>query len=155
MSWGRGCGQVIVVSGYHGFGNLGDEAILAVLCEDLASLGIPRADILVLSGDPGSTSKAYSVQSLERYALGKIWNAIGSAQLLVSGGGSLFQDVTSKRSIPYYLAIIEMVFRGGAGGAVCNIGPVSIVPTKNLGRAFLKSAGFTLRDISVPSSYGV
>jgi len=140
---------VIVVSGYHGFGNLGDEAILAVLCEDLASLGIPRADILVLSGDPGSTSKAYGVQSLERYALGKIWNAIGSAQLLVSGGGSLFQDVTSKRSIPYYLAIIEMAFRRGVPVALYGhgIGPISMRTYRKLvARAFLKSAGFTLRD---------
>ena len=50
--WGRGGLVVIVVSGYYGFANLGDEAILAALCDDIETLGFSRKEILVLSQNP-------------------------------------------------------------------------------------------------------
>lgn len=99
---------MILASGYYGFGNLGDEAILAALCRDLESLGIHRQEIVVPSGDPERTAREHGVRTLARYDLKAIWKALGSARLLVSGGGSLLQDVTSKRSIPYYLTLVEL-----------------------------------------------
>ncbi len=140
---------MIVISGYHGFGNLGDEAILAVLCEDLCALGVSRSDVLVLSGDPDYTRKTHGVEALPRCEVSKIWKALGSARLLVSGGGSLFQDVTSKRSILYYLGIIEMAFWRRVPVALYGhgIGPIGTSAYQKLvARAFRKSAGFTVRD---------
>jgi len=140
---------VIVVSGYHGFKNLGDEAILAVLCADLAALGVPRSEILVLSGDPDYTERTHGVPALDRYALKQIWQALGGARLLVSGGGSLFQDVTSRRSIPYYLSIVEMAFWRRVPVALYGhgIGPIGTPAYQRLvARVFRKSAGFTVRD---------
>lgn len=101
---------MIVVSGYYGFANLGDEAILAVLCEDLEALGFSRREILVLSQNPADTESVHGVQALDRYNLAKIWRALSSARGFVSGGGSLLQDVTSRRSIPYYLGLAELAF---------------------------------------------
>lgn len=99
---------MVLISGYYGFGNLGDEAILQALVSDLISLGVKRSEIVVLSIDPKRTEAEHGVRALPRYNLKKIWQALGSARLLVSGGGSLLQDVTSKRSIPYYLGVVEL-----------------------------------------------
>jgi len=99
---------VIVVSGYYGFGNLGDEAILDALCSDLEALGYGRKEIYVLSGNPKETMLTHGVQAFSRYNLLDIWRKLGLADCLISGGGSLFQDVTSRRTIPYYLSLIEM-----------------------------------------------
>ncbi len=101
---------MILVSGYYGFDNLGDEAILAALCADLLALGVKGEDIVVLSNHPEKTSKQFQVTALPRYDLKQIWRTLGKAQLLISGGGSLLQDVTSKRSIPYYLGLVELAF---------------------------------------------
>lgn len=104
----RGGLDVIMVSGYYGFANLGDEAILDSLCTDLTSLGFGRKDILVLSANPELTEAQHGVRALPRYDLRQIWRALGSSRCLISGGGSLLQDVTSKRSIPYYLGLVEL-----------------------------------------------
>jgi polysaccharide pyruvyl transferase CsaB len=101
---------MILVSGYYGFDNLGDEAILATLCDDLASLGVPRQEIVVLSNNPLQTEKQLGVTAIPRYDLRQIWSRLGTARLFISGGGSLLQDVTSKRSIPYYLGSVELAF---------------------------------------------
>lgn len=140
---------MIVVSGYHGYGNLGDEAILAVLCEGLAAQGVSRDDIFVLSGDVDYSKAVHGVQAVPRYDFRQVWQLIGQADLLVSGGGSLFQDVTSKRTIPYYLGILEMAFRQSVPVALYGhgIGPIgTLLYHKPVARAFRKSAGFTVRD---------
>ena len=146
---GRGCFSVIVVSGYYGFGNLGDEAILAVLCEDLVSIGIPRQNIAVLSSNPTSTRQCHGVQSVPRSDFGEIWQMLGRARCFVSGGGSLLQDVTSKRTIPYYLGLAELALIRNVPVVIYGqgLGPVS---TKSYGRwikrIFQRCAGFTVRD---------
>ena len=138
-----------MVSGYYGFDNLGDEAILAVLCEDLVSIGIPPQNIAVLSSNPTSTSQCHGVHALPRYNLGAIWKVLGQARCFVSGGGSLLQDVTSKRTIPYYLGLIELALIRKVPVVIYGqgLGPVS---TKIYGRwirrAFQRCAGFTVRD---------
>jgi polysaccharide pyruvyl transferase CsaB len=140
---------VIVVSGYHGYGNLGDEAILAVLCRDLVSLGVSRSDILAVSGDPAYTRKIHGIEAVDRFAWNQIWEVLGSARLLISGGGSLFQDVTGKLTIPYYLSFVEMALRRKVPVALYGhgIGPIATwLYQKLVARAFRKSAGFTVRD---------
>lgn len=95
----------ILISGYYGFNNIGDEAILKGLLEGIRER-LPLADIVVLSKFPDFTSKKHNVRAINRINLFKIMREMRSMDLLVSGGGSLFQDVTSKRSIVYYLGII-------------------------------------------------
>lgn len=140
---------MIVVSGYYGFGNLGDEAILAVLCQDLESLGFERRQIVVLSGHPQATRALHQVQSLNRFDFPGIWKALGSARGLVSGGGSLLQDVTSRRSISYYLGLVELALARRVPVIIYGqgIGPVqSAFFQAWVRRAFQKSAAFSLRD---------
>lgn len=140
---------MILISGYYGYDNLGDEAILAVLCDDLVSLGVSRTDITVLSSNPTFTSQRHGVQSLPRYNPLQIWQALGRARCFISGGGSLLQDVTSKRTIPYYLGLVELALIRNVPVVIYGqgLGPVS---TKSYGRwirrAFMHCAGFTVRD---------
>ena len=95
----------IVISGYYGFNNAGDEALLTAILASLRAIE-PKADITVISGNPGNTIVKHQVKSLYRFAAVRLLRAIGEADLVISGGGSLLQDVTSKRSLAYYLSII-------------------------------------------------
>ena len=95
----------IVISGYYGFNNAGDEALLTAMLAALRAVE-PKADITVISGNPGNTIVKHQVKSLYRFAAVRLLRAIGEADLVISGGGSLLQDVTSKRSLAYYLSVI-------------------------------------------------
>jgi len=101
----------IVVSGYYGFRNSGDEAvlqsILTALAEEGASQGI-RIEPIVLSIDPASTSEMYGVESVHRMRLQDVLKAIRGSDGLISGGGSLLQDATGALTIPYYTGVLRL-----------------------------------------------
>jgi polysaccharide pyruvyl transferase CsaB len=101
----------VLVSGYYGCGNAGDEAILAGLVTGFRELA-PTADLVVLSGDPGATSAEHGVMAVPR-ALRSARRQAKMCDLLVSGGGGLLQDVTSWRSPLYYLAIMHFARKAG------------------------------------------
>ncbi|WP_053955326.1 polysaccharide pyruvyl transferase CsaB [Inediibacterium massiliense] len=95
----------IVISGYYGFNNVGDESILTSIVGNLKEY-ITDVEITVLSANPEGTSKKHQIQAVDRKNILEICRAIKKCDLFISGGGSLLQDVTSGRSISYYLAII-------------------------------------------------
>lgn len=95
----------IVISGYYGFNNAGDEAILLSMLKSMREF-LPQVECVVLSGNPRNTEVVYDVESVHRFNLFKIVRVINSCDIFVSGGGSLLQDVTSKRSLLYYLGVI-------------------------------------------------
>jgi len=97
----------VVLSGYYGFGNLGDEAILYSMVQSLKNLD-PNLEIVVLSHDPAGTEKTLPVKAINRWKALEIVKALRQADLLISGGGSLFQDTTSAQSLLYYLGILEL-----------------------------------------------
>ena len=96
----------VTLSGYYGFCNIGDEAILEVIIGILRRQ-IPDVEIVVLSGNPVHTSGVYGVKAVSRTHLPSIIRSIRRSDLLISGGGGLLQDITSFRSAAYYLGIIE------------------------------------------------
>ncbi len=95
----------IVVSGYYGSKNAGDEAMLVAMLEVLSDLD-PQLNITVISADPEDTRQRHGVQAVSWLDLPAIAKTLYSADLLLSGGGSLLQNVTSRRSLYYYLGII-------------------------------------------------
>ncbi|MCI1822363.1 MAG: polysaccharide pyruvyl transferase CsaB [Megasphaera sp.] len=97
----------IVISGYYGFGNAGDEAMLAALLDSILEI-IPEADITVITGNEKLTKANHGVKTVHRLNFLGITAAISHSHILISGGGSLLQDVTSSRSLYYYLAIIKI-----------------------------------------------
>src|SRR3990170_5521393 len=97
----------ILISGFYGFGNIGDEAVLAGMVQSLrARLG--SVPLIVLSADPGATAAAYAVEAGDRTDLPAILSAMRRSRLFLSGGGSLLQDVTSARSAVYYLGLLRL-----------------------------------------------
>lgn len=100
----------ILISGYYGFNNVGDEAILRGLVEGVKKI-INPIDIVVLSQRPEFTAAKHEVRAIKRINIFKIIYEMKDMDLLVSGGGSLFQDVTSKRSIAYYIGVIWLAKR--------------------------------------------
>lgn len=97
--------QRIVISGYYGFDNLGDEAVLYSMLLTLRKI-IPDLDITVLSNNPAATTRDYGVRAVDRWKIREAAGALRKADLLVSGGGSLLQDVTGLQSLLYYLGVI-------------------------------------------------
>lgn len=90
-----------VISGYIGFDNFGDEAIAGVLINHLKSINAEK--ITVLSANPIKTSNIYGVDSAPFL---NFYKPIFTSDVLISGGGSLLQDVTSLKSLIYYLTVI-------------------------------------------------
>lgn len=95
----------ILISGYYGFDNFGDEAILGVLTNKLKDLD---TNIRVLSSNPRKTAELYDVSSTYFFNLVQVILKIKECDVLISGGGSLLQDVTSLKSLLYYLFVIGM-----------------------------------------------
>jgi polysaccharide pyruvyl transferase CsaB len=97
-----------------------------------------------LSGRPEETSRLYGVQSVPRKDFKRISEEIKLADAVVFPGGSIFQDVTSVRSVVYYHRIVKLakkankkVFMVGQG-----VGPLKTM----IGRAFAKQA-FNMADL--------
>lgn len=96
----------ILLAGYYGFGNLGDEAILEMALEQILQI-TDRENITILSGNKEATAKKYNIDTIDRYNVLSILWKLKYSDAIVFGGGSLLQDITSKRSIYYYLFLIR------------------------------------------------
>ncbi|MDR2903217.1 MAG: polysaccharide pyruvyl transferase CsaB, partial [Clostridiales bacterium] len=96
----------VVISGYYGFHNHGDDAVLKAIIDDLKALK-PGIKITVLSKRPKDTAREYNVNAVYRLNFFKIGRIFRNTTLLISGGGSLIQDLTSTQSLIYYLYIIN------------------------------------------------
>jgi len=75
-----------LVHGYFGMGNVGDEAILSVLIDELRSRGI---EPIILSSNPKRSTLLHGVLSCPNklLSLGFWKNFLGSSMLIFSGGG--------------------------------------------------------------------
>ncbi|BES64896.1 polysaccharide pyruvyl transferase CsaB [Gottschalkiaceae bacterium SANA] len=95
----------IFICGYYGFDNLGDEAILRSLIEGIRRQA-PEAELTVLSATRHQTEEEYGVKAISRNDYRALVHAMKTQDVIVFGGGSLLQDVTSSRSILYYLGLM-------------------------------------------------
>ncbi|XID91116.1 polysaccharide pyruvyl transferase CsaB [Paenibacillaceae bacterium WGS1546] len=141
-----------MLSGYYGFRNSGDEAVLKSILaalEDAAARAGVRIEPVVLSGDPAWTMRQYGVEAVDRMKLGEVRKAIKRSDGLISGGGSLLQDATGMGSIPYYLGILALARWSGKPTFIYaqGIGPVNRpVFRPFIARAFRKAAYVSVRD---------
>ena len=115
----------VVICGAYGRGNAGDDAILEAILQEMRSID-QDMPITVLSKDPKSTRLTYRVQAVHRSNLLAWHTAMSSSRLYINGGGSLIQDVTSRRSLWFYLANIRAAKHAGSRVQMygCGIGPV-------------------------------
>lgn len=126
----------VIMSGYYGFNNSGDEAILLSMHKNIERMG-DNINITVLSNRPEETKAKYGVDVVYRFSFKEVFNAIKNCDVVLSGGGSLLQDSTSTRSLMYYLSIILLakLLRKKVMLYANGIGPVS----KNFNRQIVKT----------------
>lgn len=147
---GGGVKSDVMISGYYGFGNSGDDSILYAMILELKQLR-PDVKIVTLSNTPKETAATYGVDAIHRFNIFSIIHRMKNTKLLISGGGSLIQNVTSNKSLAYYLAIIclakklnkkIMLYANG-------IGPISdSVNYKKINRVLNFADLITLREPS-------
>lgn len=101
-----------IFSGYYGFDNNGDDAVILSLTENL-KLADPEARIAVLAHDPERCAIRYGVDTYGRMRPFALYGAIKKSRVLLSGGGSLLQDETSVKSLYYYLYVIRLAKKYG------------------------------------------
>ncbi|WP_313165712.1 polysaccharide pyruvyl transferase CsaB [Sedimentibacter sp.] len=138
----------ILLAGYYGFGNLGDEAILEMALKQILEI-TDRKNIIVLSGNKEITSKKYNIATIDRYNVLSIIFKLKSTDAIVFGGGSLLQDITSKRSIYYYLFLIRLakLMNNKIIMLSQGIGPLIRENSKNAVKSTLKLVDYiTVRD---------
>ena len=137
-----------VISGYYGFNNSGDDALLMAMINDIKE-NDENARIVVLSKNPKETRKLYGVDSINRFNLPKIKKVFEKSKVLLSGGGSLLQDITSTKSIWYYLSIIKYAIKKKVDVFVYanGIGPINKEKNRKKTKEILSNVNLiTLRD---------
>ena len=102
----------IIISGYYGYDNIGDDSLLVSITDGIRER-LPDAKITVLARKTKQISSICRVRTINRFNIPKIWREMRHARLLISGGGSLLQDGTSKRSSLYYAYIMHFAKRLG------------------------------------------
>jgi len=139
----------IMISGYYGFNNTGDEAILRSMVRVFKEK-LPGVEIVVLSQNPLQTSQSYQVKAINRLHLINILNCLRDTNLFISGGGGLLQDSTGRGwSILYYLGLIlgAMLFRVPVMIYAQGVGPINKKLNKLLIRWILNKIDIiTVRD---------
>ncbi|MCR8745430.1 polysaccharide pyruvyl transferase CsaB [Romboutsia lituseburensis] len=138
----------VVISGYYGYNNVGDEAILKSIITALRNEN-SNIDIVVLSNDVDYTEKTYNVKAINRWKMVDIYKELRKSDGLISGGGSLLQDVTSNRPVKYYTGIIALaklakkpVFIYAQG-----VGPINNSTNKKITKYFMQKSNYiALRD---------
>ena len=96
----------VVMSGYYGFSNAGDDAILQSIHQSIQEAS-DEVEVTVLSNNPEETKRVYGLNAVPRFQIFSVIKALRRCDALLSGGGSLLQDRTSTRSLIYYLSIMR------------------------------------------------
>ncbi len=138
----------VIISGYYGFGNIGDDSLLACILDSLRAED-PDLRVTVLAKSPRRMRERFAVRCIGRMNLPAIAAEMRHARLLISGGGSLLQDNTSTKSLLYYLSIIGLARRVGLPVMLYanGIGPLYRPANRRRAAAALKRIDrITLRD---------
>ena len=145
----RGRRDGALVCGAYGRGNAGDDAILEAIVTELRQID-PDLPIWVLSRNPDDTRLTYRVNSIYTFAFPRFLRRMGKTRHYINGGGSLMQDVTSHRSLWFYLFTISAAKRLGCQVMMygCGIGPIhSPANRRRAAKVLQKSVdAITLRD---------
>ena len=139
----------IVICGAYGADNLGDETLLKVIIAQLRSIN-HDLDICVITRKPEETAIERGVNAVHTFDFAAITRALRCADMLLFGGGSLIQNVTSRRSLYYYLGTARLAKKLGCTVMMygCGIGPLSHAFDRKQTARVLNSCvdAITLRD---------
>jgi polysaccharide pyruvyl transferase CsaB len=96
----------LLLAGYFGFDNAGDEAIFEAMVQQFRSLS-PEVELAALAFEP-STAERLGVRAVPRKHAASVWQAMRACDAFVLGGGGLFQDSTGRGSVIYYGGLLAM-----------------------------------------------
>ncbi len=102
----------ILISGYYGFGNAGDDSIAATILQNIRTAN-PNAAITVFAKKPRAAAEKYGARAIGRFNIPAMLREMRGAKLLISGGGNLLQNTTSSRSLFYYTTVIRLAKKCG------------------------------------------
>lgn len=116
----------IILSGYYGYRNSGDDALLGVIVNSIRN-ELPDVGITALSKTPEQTSLQYGIDSVGRFNWHKIKKLMKHSKLFINGGGTLLTNsMTSTRSLWYYTSLMRTAKKQGLGVMLYanGVGPV-------------------------------
>ena len=115
----------VVICGAYGRGNAGDEAILKSIIAELRTAD-PDIPLWVMTRSPKGTRIEHQERGIYIFNPFALVGALKKSKLFISGGGSLIQDVTSSRSLHFYLSSIAAAKKNGCKVVMygCGIGPI-------------------------------
>ena len=138
----------VVIGGYFGCGNLGDDAILQAFIE-YTRRHYPNMRIWALTKHPRRDARRFGVRCYNRKNPFSLARAFLGADAFLCGGGSLLQNLTGKLSLYYYLSLIRFANLCGALPILyaAGIGPLhGKGPRKATQKALARCAYISLRD---------
>lgn len=147
----------IVLAGYYGAGNLGDELLLSQLLERLEAA---RQEVVgVVTLDAVHTSMMHGCAAIQRDDLHELVQRIANADVLVMGGGGLFQDhhrfavadlgVFPAPGVSYYAQLCLLARRVGVPYMLfaMGVGPLQTAEAREVTREiFQHAAHVSVRD---------
>lgn len=131
----------VLICGAYGNGNVGDEAILESILQQLRGRD-QDLPVCVMSRTPKRTARQLNVSSVYTFSYFRTRRQMRQTRLFISGGGSLIQDATSTRSLLFYLYSIWAAHRLGCRVMMygCGIGPVTGKMNRRLAARILNSS---------------
>ena len=150
--------NTILVIGYYGAGNVGDEAVLTAMVNGLRS-GRRNLKLIVPGEDPEKLASRHDVESFEPWDMEKLANALDEADAVVVGGGGLLHDYVfqdpmlmfSSRhwGLPFYCGIPWLASELGKPVMLfaVGVGPFEFAESRDLVRDLTSAAAaITVRD---------
>jgi polysaccharide pyruvyl transferase CsaB len=141
--------QGAVICGAYGRGNAGDEAILKAILSQLKEID-PDMPFWVMSRNKKETSLVCKTRSFYIFNIFAFFSSLRKAKIFINGGGSLIQDVTSSRSLYFYLFTLKAAKWFGCRIIMygCGIGPIKLKRNRRIAAKVLNDTAeiITLRD---------
>ena len=146
---GRKTKHGVLICGAYGMHNAGDEAVLAAILAEMRGIDA-EMPITVMTRLPQETAARHGVNTVFTFDLPRVLRVMRRSELFVNGGGSLLQDVSSSRSLWYYLFTLAAAKRRGCKVLMygCGVGPIRRGPNRRLaGRVVERNVdAITLRE---------
>ncbi len=154
-----------LILGYYGFNNSGDDALLDAVIQNLLSIQ-PGLSLCVLSNMSMKLRKEENIDFFDRFNIISVIRTLRRSETLIYGGGNLIQDVTSTKSLIYYVSVLfcaqmigtkTMLYSNGVGPVnkrfnrymvkkiVNNVDVITL--RESISHRFLNEIGVTKPDI--------
>lgn len=141
----------VILCGAYGRDNAGDEAILKAILTEMRTLD-PDMPLWVMTRKPKFTRLTYRANAVYTFNVPAFCSRMKRSKLYINGGGSLIQDVTSRRSLWFYLYTLSAARKMGCKVMMygCGIGPVQYPENRKLAAKIINNSvdAITLRDSS-------